>query len=94
MLKLLKYLNAKEWILLVVTLAFLALQVWCNISIPECTLKISQYLEMQSIAAFCLFCHLFFACQSQKQGVCQRQQLFSKRDKQIFHPFPYHPLHK
>ena len=52
MLKLLKYLNAKEWILLVVTLAFLALQVWCNISIPECTLKISQYLEMQSIAAF------------------------------------------
>ena len=52
MLKLLKYLNAKEWILLVVTLAFLALQVWCNISIPECTLKISQYLEMQSIAAY------------------------------------------
>ena len=52
MLKLLKYLNAKEWILLVVTLAFLALQVWCNISIPECTLKISQYLEMQSISAY------------------------------------------
>ena len=52
MFKLLKYLNAKEWILLVVTLAFLAVQVWCNITIPEYTLKISEYLSMPDISAY------------------------------------------
>lgn len=52
MFKLLRYLNAKEWILLVVTLSFLALQVWCNITIPDCTLQISNYLEMPDISPY------------------------------------------
>ena len=52
MFKLLKYLKAKEWVLLVVTLAFLAVQVWCNITIPEYTLKISEYLSMPDISAY------------------------------------------
>lgn len=52
MFKLLKYLNAKEWFLLVITLAFLAVQVWCNITIPEYTLKISEYLSMPDISAY------------------------------------------
>lgn len=52
MFKLLKYLKTKEWILLVVTLAFLAVQVWCNITIPEYTLKISEYLSMPDISPY------------------------------------------
>ena len=52
MFKLLKYLKAKEWFLLVITLAFLAVQVWCNITIPEYTLKISTYLSMPDISAY------------------------------------------
>lgn len=52
MFKLLKYLKAKEWFLLVITLAFLAVQVWCNITIPEYTLKISKYLSMPDISAY------------------------------------------
>lgn len=52
MFKLLKYLKAKEWFLLVITLAFLAVQVWCNITIPEYTLKISEYLSMPDISAY------------------------------------------
>lgn len=52
MFKLLRYLNAKEWILLVITLSFLALQVWCNITIPDCTLQISNYLEMPDISPY------------------------------------------
>ncbi len=52
MFKLLKYLKAKEWVLLVITLAFLAVQVWCNITIPEYTLKISEYLSMPDISAY------------------------------------------
>ncbi len=52
MFKLLKYLKAKEWILLVVTLGFLALQVWCNITIPDCTLAISRYLQMPDISPY------------------------------------------
>lgn len=50
--KLLKYLKAKECILLVVTLGFLALQVWCNITIPDCTLEISRYLQMPDISPY------------------------------------------
>lgn len=52
MFKLLKYLKAKECILLVVTLGFLALQVWCNITIPDCTLEISRYLQMPDISPY------------------------------------------
>lgn len=52
MFKLLRYLNAKEWILLIITLSFLALQVWCNITIPDCTLQISNYLEMPDISPY------------------------------------------
>ena len=52
MLRLLKYLKTKEWILLVAALAFVALQVWCNITIPEYTIKISQYLSMPEISPY------------------------------------------
>ncbi len=52
MFKLLKYLKAKEWFLLVITLAFLAVQVWCNITIPEYTSQISFYLTMPDISAY------------------------------------------
>ncbi len=52
MFKLFKYLNWKEWIVLVLTLCFIAGQVWCNISIPQCTLKISEYLQTQPIADY------------------------------------------
>lgn len=52
MFKLLKYLKAKEWVLLVITLAFLAVQVWCNITIPEYTSQISFYLTMPVISAY------------------------------------------
>ena len=52
MFKIFKYLNWKEWILLVLTLGFVAGQVWCNISLPQCTLKISEYLQMPDISAY------------------------------------------
>ena len=52
MFKLFKYLNWKEWIVLVLTLAFVAGQVWCNISLPQCTLKISEYLQSSPIADY------------------------------------------
>lgn len=52
MFKLFKYLNWKEWIVLVLTLAFVAGQVWCNISLPQCTLKISEYLQSTPIADY------------------------------------------
>ncbi len=52
MFKLFKYLNWKEWIVLILTLAFVAGQVWCNISLPRCTLKISDYLQSTPIADY------------------------------------------
>lgn len=52
MFKIFKYLNWKEWILLVLTLGVVAGQVWCNISLPQCTLKISEYLQMQPLADY------------------------------------------
>lgn len=52
MFKLFKCLNWKEWILLVLTLCFVAGQVWCNISLPQCTLKISEYLQMPDISLY------------------------------------------
>ena len=52
MFKLFKYLKWKEWIVLVLTLAFVAGQVWCNISLPQCTLKISEYLQSSPIADY------------------------------------------
>lgn len=52
MFKLFKYLNWKEWILLILTLSFVACQVWCNISLPQCTLKISEYLQMPDISLY------------------------------------------
>ena len=52
MIKLLKYLNAKEWLFLFITLAFLVVQVWCNITIPDYTLKISEYLSMPDISLY------------------------------------------
>ena len=52
MFKLLKYLNYKEWILLFITLCIVGVQVWCNISIPQCTLKISEFLRMPDISAY------------------------------------------
>lgn len=52
MFKLFKYLNWKEWIILIITLAVVAGQVWCNISIPKCTLEISQYFNMPDISEY------------------------------------------
>lgn len=52
MFKLLKYLNYKEWILLFITLCIVGVQVWCNISIPQCTLEISEFLRMPDISAY------------------------------------------
>lgn len=52
MFKIFKYLNWKEWILLILTLGVVAGQVWCNISLPQCTLKISEYLQMQPLADY------------------------------------------
>lgn len=52
MFKIFKYLNWKEWILLILTLCFVGGQVWCNISLPQCTLKISEYLQMPDISAY------------------------------------------
>ena len=52
MLKLFKYLNWKEWILLILALGVIGVQVWCNISLPQCTLEISKYLQMPDISAY------------------------------------------
>lgn len=62
MFKLLKYLKAKEWLLLIITLAFLAVQVWCNITIPDYTLKISEYLSMPDISQY--WSNIVYACLS------------------------------
>ena len=40
--------NWKEWLLLILTLCFVAGQVWCNISLPQCTLEISQILGAEN----------------------------------------------
>lgn len=51
MFKLFKYLNWKEWILLFLTLAVVAGQVWCNISIPKCTFEINSYFaELETVS--------------------------------------------
>ncbi len=52
MLKLFKYLNWKEWILLIIALGVIGVQVWCNISLPQCTLELSKYLQMPDISAY------------------------------------------
>lgn len=48
MFKLFKYMNWKEWLLLILTLCFVAGQVWCNISLPQCTLEISRILGAEN----------------------------------------------
>ena len=48
MFKLFKYMNWKEWLLLILTLCFVAGQVWCNTSLPQCTLEISQILGAEN----------------------------------------------
>ena len=40
--------NWKEWLLLILTLCFVAGQVWCNISLPQCTLEISRILGAEN----------------------------------------------
>lgn len=52
MIKLLKYLKAKEWFFLFLTLAFLVVQVWCNITIPDYTLKLSEFLSKPDISPY------------------------------------------
>ena len=47
MFKIFKYLKWQEWLLLLLTVAFVALQVWCNISLPQSTLKISNYFNVK-----------------------------------------------
>ena len=48
MFKLFKYMNWKEWLLLILTLCVVAGQVWCNISLPQCTLEISNLLGAEN----------------------------------------------
>ncbi len=48
MFKLFKYMNWKEWLLLILTLCVAAGQVWCNISLPQCTLEISNLLGAEN----------------------------------------------
>ena len=43
MFKIFKYLKWQEWLFLVLAMGFIALQVWCNTSLPQCTYKISEY---------------------------------------------------
>ena len=50
MFKIFKYLKWKEWLLVLLTLIVVAGQVWCNISLPLCTLKISQYFRMEDFS--------------------------------------------
>lgn len=45
MFKLFKYLKWQEWILLIVAIGFVGLQVFCNVSLPQCTLEISNYFQ-------------------------------------------------
>ena len=45
MIKIFKYLKWYEWLLLLLALAVVGTQVWCNISLPQCTLKISNYFQ-------------------------------------------------
>lgn len=47
MLKIFKYLKWHEWLLLLLSVGFVALQVWCNISLPQSTLKISEYFNVK-----------------------------------------------
>ena len=60
MIKLFKYFNWKEWILLVLTLGVVGIQVWCNISLPQCTLEISEYLQKPDISAY--WTEIVWAC--------------------------------
>jgi len=46
MFKIFKYLKWQEWLLLILAVCFVALQVWCNISLPQSTLKISEYFNI------------------------------------------------
>lgn len=48
MFKLFKYLKWQEWLLLILAVGFVALQVWCNISIPQSTLAISKYFDIST----------------------------------------------
>lgn len=52
MFKIFKYMDWKEWLMLFLTLAIVCVQVWCNVSIPKCTLEISNYLLMPDIGAY------------------------------------------
>ncbi len=45
MIKLFKYFKWQEWLLLVVAIGFVGLQVFCNVSLPQCTLEISTYFQ-------------------------------------------------
>lgn len=50
MVKIFKYLKWYEWLLLLLTVGIVASQVWCNISIPKCTLKISNYFQGEHLS--------------------------------------------
>lgn len=52
MFKLFKYLKWKEWILLVLSLAFIAGQVWCNISLPQATIDLSGFLQSSPLSEY------------------------------------------
>ena len=50
MIKIFKFLKWYEWLLLLLTVGIVGLQVLCNISLPQCTLEISNYLQSGNLA--------------------------------------------
>ena len=45
MFKIFKYLKWQEWLLLLLTFGVIAVQVWCNTSLPDRTFEISEYFQ-------------------------------------------------
>ncbi len=50
MIKIFKYLKWQEWLLLLLAVGFVGLQVWCNVSLPQCTLEISNYFQSNDLS--------------------------------------------
>lgn len=50
MIKILKYLKWNEWLLLILAIGVVALQVWCNTSLPQSTLAISNYFQSANLS--------------------------------------------
>lgn len=50
MIKIFKYLKWNEWILLILAIGVVGLQVWCNTSLPQSTLAISNYFQSENLS--------------------------------------------